>query len=75
MTQLNDEILRVTGGATVNDGLASWYSKTDTESINDAEFRWLGEQLATGNTINDRWVDLTGGPQINDGKLAYWSAQ
>jgi len=73
MSQINDEILRATGGTTVNDGLAIWYSKTVDESLQDAEFRWLGEQLAAGDTINDRWVSFTGIPQINDGKYDYWS--
>lgn len=73
MSQLNDEIVRVTGGPTVNDGLASWFGKTAGESLQDAEFRWLGEQLASGNTISDRWVDFMGVFGINDARYDYWS--
>ncbi len=70
---LQDEILRATGGPTVNDGLASWFSKTKDESLQDAEYRWLGEQGAKLNTIQDRWHEFLGGSgHLNDLLLAYW---
>lgn len=77
MTTLNDEILRATGATTVNDGLATHYGKTATESLQDAEARWLFSQPAVTvkTTINDMWVQFQGAGQINDLKLAYWSAQ
>lgn len=77
MSQLNDEILRATGGPTVNEGLALWFGKQKSEALNDAELRWLkGGDGAVGSTINDLWytflraATLTGA--INDMKLAYW---
>lgn len=73
MSQLNDAILAATGGPTINDGLATWYGKTDDEAINDAEYRWLIEQGAAPATINDMWIDAFGPGQINDVKLAYWT--
>jgi hypothetical protein len=73
MSTIQDEILRVTGGPTVNDGLATYYSKTPDESLQDAERRWLG---ATDTETNqDAWIRVHGAGQINDVKLAYWSAQ
>ena len=75
MTTINDEILRATGGPTINDGLASWFARADDEALNDAEHRWLIEQGATPGQINDMWVEVFGPGQINDVKLAYWSGQ
>lgn len=80
MSALNDEIKRATGGATVNEGLSSWYTRTATESLNDAEHRWLLAQAATtSGANNDLWHEFlraaayTG--SVNDMKLAYWKAQ
>jgi len=80
MTALNDEILRATGGPTVNDGLASHFSKTAAETLGDAERRWLLAQVgAAGGTLGDLWHAVlraaghTG--SVNDMKLAYWTAQ
>ena len=73
---LNDAILEVTGGPTINDGLALWYNKQMSESLNDAEFRWLTEQGALQGTINDKWFaylrnsGYTGA--LNDMQLQYW---
>lgn len=79
---VQDEILRATGGPTVNDGLSNYFGRTADESLQDAEFRWLGTQGGTLGTIQDRWIEAFGpgtvfnGPaQLNDLKLAYWSAQ
>ena len=75
MSTIQDAILAATGGPTVNDGLASWYGKTDDESLQDAERRWL---TATADETNqDAWIRVHGGGvgQINDVKLAFWAAQ
>ena len=74
---IQDEILRATGGPTVNDGLAVHFGKTATESLQDAERRWLGgdEALAPVQQLNDLWIANYGPGQINDVKLAYWSGQ
>ncbi len=77
---INDEILRVTGGPTVNDGLATFFSKTATETVQDAEQRFLiAEVGAVGQSINDLWYTwlrsqaFTGA--LNDMKLAYWKSK
>ena len=80
MGTLNDEILRATGGPTVNDGLRSWFSALSTETLNDAELRWLQAQAGvTGTTINDCWMQFLSGlgyqGTLNDMQLAYWTAQ
>lgn len=78
MSQINDEILRATGGPTVNDGLAIWFGKSGTESLNDAESRWLFSQVQVTvlAPINDMWLEFRGGVgQINDLKLKYWEGQ
>ena len=80
MSNINDEIKRATSGATVNDGLSTWYTRTAGESLNDAERRWLLAFAATSAGPNkDLWYDYlrslghTG--SLNDMKLAYWTAQ
>ena len=77
MTTINDAILAATGGPTINDGLATWFSKTPNESLQDSEKRWLQEQGATPGHINDMWVEVFGNENenINDVKLRYWSSQ
>ena len=73
---LNDLILAVTAGATVNEGLSSWYSRTADESLTDAERRWLIGKGATPGSLNDMWFDFlstegyTGA--LNDMKYDYW---
>ena len=81
MSTTNDEILRATGGPTINEGLSSHFSRTTSESLWDAERRWLAEvpQSATPAVINDMWFEFlraslfTGA--LNDMKFQYWSAQ
>ncbi len=81
MGTLNDEIKRATGGPTVNDGLRSWFSATASETVQDAERRWLLVFLSTGpdGTNNDLWsqylTDLTLLGTLSDQKLQYWTAQ
>lgn len=78
---LNDEILRVTGGPTVNDGLLAYYhaAGATAETLNDATRQWLLIVTAPPDpeayTDNDLWAlipGLTG--TINDRMLQYWSA-
>ena len=86
MSTLNDEILRATGGPTVNDGLRAWYLANGavgpvTATLNDLEWQFLRVQMPVGTstTLNDMWMDYlsnlgyTG--TINDMKFQYWSAQ
>ncbi len=80
MTTLNDQILRATGGPTIPDGLRSWFTALATETLNDAERRWLLAFPSTGvGTNNDLWVQYlrsvghTG--TLNDMLLQYWTAQ
>lgn len=73
---LNDLILAVTAGDTVNEGLSSWYSRTADESLTDAERRWLIGKGATPGSINDMWFQFlrTSGytGALNDMKYDYW---
>ena len=75
MTTLNDEILRVTGGPTVNDGLMSYFGGSG--SLNDRERQWLLGQGATFGPVNDMWMEfLSATPgTLNDKLFAYWSSQ
>ena len=76
MSSINDAVLRKTGGPTYNDGLATYYSKTTTESLKDAEIRWLVSQGATpGKSINDMWYEYLSGlgytGSVSDMKLSF----
>lgn len=76
MASLQDEILRVTGGPTVNEGLASHFGKTASESLQDAERRWLNAvpQSSAFASIADMWDEfLAGSGSLNDRKFIYWS--
>ena len=75
MTTLNDEILRVTGGPTVNDGLMSYFGGSG--SLNDRERQWLLGQGATLGPVNDMWMEFLAATPgaLNDKLLAYWSSQ
>ena len=77
---LNDEILRATGGPTINDGLRSWFSATADETLGDAERRWLlAFPATTTGATNDLWMQYLGSlghtGTLNDRLLAYWAAQ
>lgn len=82
MSTIQDEIFRVEG-LQINDGLAVHFAKTATESLQDAELRWLDEivTLSTVVDIQDGWIalnaeqGLTSSNDINDIKLAYWSSK
>lgn len=78
MAALQDEILRATTGPTVNEGLSSHFGRTTSESLQDAERRWLNEvpQSSTFASIADMWdefLPLSG--SLNDRKLTYWLGQ
>ena len=55
---VQDEIYRVTGLG-VNDGQAAHFGKTPTESLQDAELRFVNSLLITEQEqINDAWKQL-----------------
>ena len=76
-----DAMLAGTGGNNIQDGLAIFFSKTSTESLQDAEKRWLLEapQSATPGTIQDMWYEVTGNlghtGALMDRLLKYWNTQ
>ena len=78
MTTLNDAILAATGGPTINDGLATHFGKTASESLQDAEYRFLVEGGAASGQLNDMWLTVLNENgfegSINDAKLAFWKA-
>jgi hypothetical protein len=81
---LNDEILRATGGPTINDGqLAYFLAQGGTgTALNDVTRSWLLSKIVaptTGDeTTNDLWMiylteaGYTTGT-LNDRQLAYWT--
>lgn len=78
---VQDEILRATGGPTIAAGLSTWFTRTSSESVQDAEHRWLLEQVQVtkGGSNKDMWYQLlralgfTGGMGIMT--LEYWRGQ
>lgn len=82
MSSINDYIKRFTGGNSVPDGLADWYSKTGTESLPDAERRWLLAQDGTADdygTNQDLWNEILINAGFTSGGLPfklkeYWKA-
>lgn len=83
---LNDEILRVTGGPTVNDGLLAYYravTGVPGGTLNDQERGYLIVEniltpaSAAGFSNNDLWMrlidPLPGDGTLNDRQLLYWS--
>ncbi len=78
MASIDDEILRATGGPTIQAGLALHFSRTTSESLQDAERRWLGEapQNSVDASIADMWNEfLPGTGSLSDRKLTYWIGQ
>lgn len=81
MGTLNDEILRVTGGPTVNDGLRNYFNAQGVPygTLPDMERAWLRIQMPTEQgTTNDLWMtylsDVFGYQgTLNDKLLQYWS--
>ena len=78
---IQDEIFRVEG-LQVNEGQAAHFGKTATESLQDAERRFLLAAVVAevGTQIQDLWLQL-GAEQfpaalsVPDIKLAYWSSK
>ncbi len=58
MTTTPDAMLKATGGPTQQGGLASWYSKTASEGMHDAERRWLISQGGTKATNQGMWNEI-----------------
>lgn len=81
MGTLNDEILRVTTGPTVNDGLRAFFlarGATGT-ALNDLEGSYLRARAGvTAGPLADMWRQyLTGkgyAGTINDQQLQWWTA-
>ena len=78
---ISDEIFRL-HGVQVNDGMAIHFTKTDTESLQDAERRFLQALVVAevGDALPDLWLQLgveqfPAALTVNDVKLAYWSAE
>jgi hypothetical protein len=74
---LNDAILAATGGPTVNDGLRAYYAATESETLGDAELRWLKAQPGvTATVVNDCWRQFLTGQgftgTLDDQLYAYW---
>ena len=70
---INDAILLATGGPTVNEGLANWFSKTADENLMDAEARWLIEAGMTPASIADMWMEyLSCSLSLADCQALYW---
>jgi hypothetical protein len=71
---LNDVMIFKTGFANIGDGLRDYFSATSTESLNDAERRWLLAQPGvTGGSINDMWRQLLDNGGFNT-RLEYWNS-
>jgi len=75
---IQDAIFAVEG-LQVNEGMAAHFARTATESLQDAELRWLNETVVGGPVLSiaDGWHALgaeqfAGLNHINDIKLAYW---
>lgn len=78
---VSDEIFRVTGLG-VQDGKAAHFSKTATESVQDAELRFLKDLVIAevGEALPDLWYQLgveqfPAALSVPDIKLAYWSSK
>ena len=69
-----DEIYRVYG-TDLASALATHFSKTASESLQDAEHRWLVAQGGSGGAIDDMWVEVFGGGTVTQAMLAHWTTQ
>ncbi len=71
-----DNTLSATGGPTIPDGKAAWFSMTQSEARGDAGYRWLIAQGVTPGHINDMWFEFLRGLGYTgtyvDMKAAYW---
>lgn len=81
MGTLNDEILRATGGPTVNDGLRSYFAANGGvgTTLDELERSWLLLQHPTASpvtaTIGDMWLmfPLPLNGAVNDKQLRFWT--
>ena len=80
-TNVNDAIRIATGGNTINDGLCTYFGKQPTETLQDAERRWLSEaprNIPIG-CWNDMWFQYLTGlgytGALPDMFLQYWIDQ
>lgn len=73
--QINDAIVNAVGLDGIEQCLASHFSKTASESLQDAERRWLIAQGATPGHLADMWVELFGPGDIVKVMLDYWNSQ
>ena len=75
MSQINDNIVAVVGPH-ISDGMAVHYGKTASESLDDAERRWLIENGATSAQINDMWFEVLRGAgyegHLQDMLISFW---
>lgn len=78
MAHINDLILAATGGLTYNEGLSTYFGRTNEESLQDAERRFLLAEGATPGHTQDMWFELlraagfTG--SLKDMWFAFWDA-
>jgi hypothetical protein len=81
MSALGDEILRATGGPTINDGLFAWYGAEGGvgSSLQDRERSLLTSKGAFTGTNSDLWYQwlrsLGHTGSLNDMKLQFWTGQ
>ncbi len=78
---IQDEIFRVEG-LQVNEGMAAHFGRTSTESLQDAERRFLKVAVVVevGEDLADLWFQLgveqfPAALTVNDIKLAYWESK
>jgi len=79
LSSINDNIKLATGGNSVPDGLADWYSRTGNESLDDAESRWLsGIDTQGGGSNSDMWFNILRSAgyegSLSDMKASYWAS-
>lgn len=80
-TSINDEILRATGGPTINEGLLTWYQTNGalSDDLQDAELEFLVNQGQAPRDLQDMWFLFLGGlghtGALDDRRYQYWSAQ
>ncbi len=78
LAQINDNILSVTGGSSVTDGLITFYKANGatSNSIKDAAYEFLIARGATDNAVVDMWIEfLTGVAGITPGTIRDMKAQ
>lgn len=82
LAQVNDNILSVTGGSSVTDGLIAFYKANGatSDSIKDAAYEFLLARGATDGAVMDMWREFLTGVSgitlatISDMKAQWWAA-